>query len=243
MESFEKLMSFFVTPQCYEELFYKFNVFNTLCVKMVISKGLGYAILAGSLMLRVPQILKIVQAKSGQGISLLSEVLMILAGFGSMAYGYTKQFPIAAYGDIYFLYIQEIIILFLILYYQNRVLNAFGSVLIISALTSSLFLGLIEPKLVFYLNGLSTIFSISSKLIQAVSNFQNGSTGNLSAITLVLQLAGTVARIFTSIQETGDFTLILTYVVVSVANLVLVLQLVYYWNSDSSQKIKEKKQK
>lgn len=242
-QHFQKLTSFLMTPQCYEDIFYKFNLFNMICVKMIVSKCLGYGILAGSVMLRLPQILKIVSAKSGEGISVLSEILMILAGFGSMAYGYFKQFPIAAYGDIYFLYIQEIIILLLILHYQNRHINALASLVVIAAMTAMLFLNMLDSKVIYGLNGASVFFSVISKLIQAFSNFQASSTGNLSAVTLILQFVGCVARIFTSIQETGDFNLIVTYVAVSLANLVLVLQLAYYWNSASNKKMKSKKQK
>ena len=93
MEQFERLMSLFMTPKCYEDIFYKFDLLNVVCLKMIISKGLGYAILMGSLMLRVPQILKILAAGSGEGISITSEILMIVAIFGSMSYGYFKQFP------------------------------------------------------------------------------------------------------------------------------------------------------
>lgn len=92
MEAFEKLMSLFMTPQCYEDIFFNFNILNVVCLKMIISKGLGYGILLGSLMLRVPQILKILQAKSAEGISPTSEILALLAGFGTMSYGYFKIF-------------------------------------------------------------------------------------------------------------------------------------------------------
>lgn len=60
MEAFERLMSFFMTPKCYEDIFFNMNIFNVICLKMIISKVLGYGILAGSLMLRVPQILKVI---------------------------------------------------------------------------------------------------------------------------------------------------------------------------------------
>ena len=45
---------------------------------------------------------------------------------------------------------------------------------------------------------------VVGKLIQAVTNYKNGHTGQLSAITVFLLTAGSLARIFTSIQETGD---------------------------------------
>lgn len=242
MEQFEKLMSFFMTPQCYEELFLKFNFFNPICLKMVISKGLGYAILAGSVMLRVPQIGKIVSAGSGAGISMISEILTFLALFGTMAYGYHKKFPIAAYGDVYFLYLQTMVIIFLILWYEKKKFNAIASLGIMTAISSLLYLNLLEEKMILALNAMSLFLSVISKMIQSFSNYKNSSTGNLSAITLILQFAGSTARIFTSIQETGDMNMIITYISVSVANFVLVAQLLYYWNSATTKVKKAKKQ-
>lgn len=55
--------------------------------------------------------------------------------------------------------------------------------------------------------------------------------------------AGSIARIFTSIQETGDFIIILTYCVSTITNAVLVLQLFWYWNVDKTSKNKNKKKK
>ena len=243
MDQLEKLTSYFMTPQCFEEIFLKFNFLNVVCLKMIISKCLGYAILAGSILLRVPQIAKIMSANSGAGISVLSEILTVIACFGTMAYGYFKQFPIAAYGDAYFLYLQSIIILFLILYYQNRSFNAVASLLIIAVITACLFMNLLEEKIIVTLHGMSLFLAVISKLIQAFSNFQNGSTGNLSAITLILQFLGTVARIFTSIQETGDSQMIVTFISVSMANFILVVQLGYYWNASTANVTNEKKQK
>lgn len=69
------------------------------------------------------------------------------------------------------------------------------------------------------------------QLIQAVSNYRTSSTGQLSAVTVFMLFAGAVARIFTSIQETGDSTVIATYVVSTLANGVICAQMIYYWNS------------
>lgn len=46
------------------------------------------------------------------------------------------------------------------------------------------------------------------QLIQATSNFRNGHTGQLSAISVFLLFAGSLARIFTSLQVNNQ---ILTY--------------------------------
>jgi len=72
---------------------------------------------------------------------------------------------------------------------------------------------------------------LSVQLVQILANYRNGSTGQLSAVTVSLLFAGALARIFTSVQETGDATVIATYVVSFTVNAILVCQVVYYWNS------------
>ena len=73
-------------------------------------------------------------------------------------------------------------------------------------------------------------------MIQAVANYRQGSTGQLSALTIFMLTGGAAARIFTSIQETGDPMMILTYVVSTAVNLIIAGQVVYYWNSNKSAK-------
>ena len=70
--------------------------------------------------------------------------------------------------------------------------------------------------------------SLYFQVLQALTNFRNQSTGQLSLVTYFLLFAGSVARIFTSIQETGDNTVIATYVTSTVCNMVILGQIVYY---------------
>ena len=102
-------------------------------------------------------------------------------------------------------------------------------------------------------------------LFQIIANFRNGHTGQLSAITIFLLFAGSVARIFTSIQETGDQVrptqrhlskqlsnsplqmLILNFVVSTAVNGILFLQVLFYWNATKTalnkKKVNQKKKK
>lgn len=72
------------------------------------------------------------------------------------------------------------------------------------------------------------------QVIQALANYRNGSTGQLSAVTVFLLTGGAAARIFTSIQETGDSMMIFTYVVSTFVNSIIAFQVLYYWNSGKS---------
>ena len=74
-----------------------------------------------------------------------------------------------------------------------------------------------------------------------MTNFRNGHTGQLSAVTSFLLSLGAIARIFTSIQETGDNIIILTYICSSVVNTIIALQVIMYWNKTSEALVAKKK--
>lgn len=62
-------------------------------------------------------------------------------------------------------------------------------------------------------------------------------------MTLLLLFGGSIARIFTSLVETGDFIIIVTYCVSTVANGAIVAQLFWYWNAVNVKKTNKKKKK
>lgn len=72
---------------------------------------------------------------------------------------------------------------------------------------------------------------ILPKLWQARENFYAGHTGQLSMITMSLLLLGCLARIFTSMTETNDQVMILSYGFAAVANALLVVQIIVYWEA------------
>ena len=76
-------------------------------------------------------------------------------------------------------------------------------------------------------------------MIQIIANIRAGSTGQLSAVTVFLLFVGSLARVFTSVQETGDNIVILTYVAASSCNGILAFQILYYWNAASAKEKKE----
>uniref|UniRef100_A0A6V7J784 Mannose-P-dolichol utilization defect 1 protein homolog n=1 Tax=Bracon brevicornis TaxID=1563983 RepID=A0A6V7J784_9HYME len=77
-------------------------------------------------------------------------------------------------------------------------------------------------------------------MAQAYTNYKNGSTGQISLVTMLMLLFGSMARIFTSVQETGDINMIIMYVSSTTANAIIVAQIFYYWNV-ASQGNKKKK--
>ncbi|XP_065273011.1 mannose-P-dolichol utilization defect 1 protein isoform X2 [Emys orbicularis] len=87
------LVPHLLPERCYDELFLRFNLLHVHCLKIVISKGLGLAIVAGSLMVKLPQVFKILGARSAVGLSLQAILLELLAITGTMVYSLANGFP------------------------------------------------------------------------------------------------------------------------------------------------------
>lgn len=65
-----KALKWFVFREdCFDTFFLHKDFLNADCLKFTISKVLGYLIIAGAFIIKVPQILKIMNKKSVEGIS------------------------------------------------------------------------------------------------------------------------------------------------------------------------------
>ncbi|XP_041840817.1 mannose-P-dolichol utilization defect 1b [Melanotaenia boesemani] len=237
------LLAYFMPESCYDEFFLNFNFLDVPCLKIVLSKGLGIGIILGSVMVKLPQILKLMGAKSAEGLSFKSVLLELLAITGTMVYSITNKFPFSAWGEALFLMLQTVTIGFLIQMYGGRTSRGFLFVVVYVSLLGVLLSSVTPRSVVTSLQASNMPAIIVGRLIQAATNFQNGHTGQLSAISVFLLFAGSLARIFTSVQETGDSLMALTYVISSTCNGIIALQVLYYWNSSPGQQKRKKKKK
>ncbi|OCT90960.1 mannose-P-dolichol utilization defect 1 protein [Xenopus laevis] len=215
---------------CFDEFFLKFNVLDVPCLKMALSKVLGFGIIAGSMMVKVPQIVKLIRAGTAEGLSFKSILLELLALMGTMVYSITHGFPFSTWGEVLFLMLQTLTIGFLIQYLGGR--TTMG-ILFLGGFFSLLALSLspvIPMAMITAMQATNVPAIVISRLIQATTNYRNGHTGQLSAITVLLLFVGSLARIFTCVQETNDSLMMVTYIVSSACNGLIVAQLLYYWN-------------
>ncbi|KAH8114447.1 mannose-P-dolichol utilization defect 1 protein [Phellopilus nigrolimitatus] len=81
--------------------------------------------------------------------------------------------------------------------------------------------------------------SVFSKLPQIMSNYRARSTGQLSTFAVVSQIAGCLARLFTTATEVGDSLLFLGFALALAFNCVLGAQMWIYWGADSEAKSAE----
>uniref|UniRef100_A0ACB8EXH9 Mannose-P-dolichol utilization defect 1 protein n=2 Tax=Sphaerodactylus townsendi TaxID=933632 RepID=A0ACB8EXH9_9SAUR len=229
----------FLPESCYDEFFVRFNLMHIPCLKILISKGLGFAIIAGSVMVKLPQILKIVGARSAEGLSFYSILLELLAITATMTYSIANSFPFSSWGEALFLMLQTVTIGFLVQHFGGRTGRGLTFLLVYFGALSVLLSPLSSMAVVTALQASTMPAVIISRLLQAATNYSNGHTGQLSAVTAFLLFAGSLARIFTSVQETGDPLMALTYVVSSTCNGIIMGQLLYYWNVPVDKRKKE----
>lgn len=203
------------------------------CLKHALSKALGLGIVLGGSIVKVPQIIKIVSSRSARGLSLSSYLLDTASTAIAVAYNARNGFAFSTYGELVFLLAQNVVIIALIVLYKPGkslpTLATVGALLAASgyALSSP---SLVSPGTLQLLQASSIPLALAAKLPQIASNFRLGSTGQLSAFLVLNSLLGTLARVFTTSQETGDSLLWWGFASTAALNAVIALQMVRYWN-------------
>ncbi|KAG7464684.1 hypothetical protein MATL_G00168110 [Megalops atlanticus] len=233
------LLAYFMPEKCYDEFFLNFNFLDVPCLKIVLSKALGIGIILGSVMVKLPQVFKLIGAKSAEGLSFNSVLLELFAITGTMAYSIAHSFPFSAWGEALFLMLQTVAIGFLIQHYGGSTIRGLVFIVLYFSLVTLLVSPLTPLSVVTMMQASNMPAIIVGRLIQAGTNYRNGHTGQLSAISVFLLFAGSLARIFTSVQETGDSLMALTYVISSCCNGLIAAQVLYYWNCSPALKKKE----
>ncbi|XP_034845400.1 mannose-P-dolichol utilization defect 1 protein isoform X1 [Mirounga leonina] len=118
------LVPLLLPEECYDQIFVQWDLLHVPCLKILLSKGLGLGIVAGSLLVKLPQVFKILRAKSAEGLSLQSVMLELMALTGTMVYSITNNFPFSSWGEALFLMLQTVTICFLVLHYGGQTVKA-----------------------------------------------------------------------------------------------------------------------
>lgn len=226
---------------CCKKFISELEFTDTHCQKIFAAKLLGYGIIVGASLVKLPQVIKIFNAKSGAGITLFGVLLELMAITFNACYSLRNNFPFSAWGEAIFLAIETALIAFLILWYDGSKTGAVGYISAYVALISALVHPSFIPKdVVWYLQSTVLPLAVTGKMIQAFKNYKAQHTGQISAVTAWSILAGSLARIFTTIQETGDMLTAVTFACAASANAIIALQVAYYWRS-TEKFLKKKK--
>ena len=222
-------MSALSSEECLKS-FATFDFSKSDCFAILISKLLGILILVGAVGLKLPQIINIYQTKDVEGLvptSFYSEVPLVLT---VVIYNYLQGNPFSSYGENVFILIQNLVLVFLL--WKNMAKPpSFGFMALV--LTFFVAVGIFslylptDYQFVLPLSGLPLV--LISRVPQIIANFKNGSTGQLSVITSFLTFAGSLARVFTTIQEVGwDMSLLVGFFIGCSTSGILLLQVYTY---------------
>ncbi|KAI1363273.1 hypothetical protein F5Y08DRAFT_309846 [Xylaria arbuscula] len=221
---------------CYQRLLLDLNPTDSECLKLAISKGLGIGIIGASSIVKVPQILKLLQSKSASGVSFLSYLLETSSYLITLAYNIRNGFPFSTFGETALILGQNVIITVLVLNYSGRASMAALFIAVFAASIVTLFSGsVLDMQALGYLQAGAGVLGVASKIPQIAAIFQEGGTGQLSAFTVFNYLAGSLSRIFTTLQEVDDQLILYGFIAGFTLNCVLAAQMVYYWNSPSAK--------
>ncbi|RWS14551.1 mannose-P-dolichol utilization defect 1 protein-like protein [Dinothrombium tinctorium] len=212
-------------------------------VKTLIAKTLGYSIIVSSAFVKLPQLIKVCASKSSSGLSFLGAFMELLAVTFNTSYSLAKRYPFSSWGEAPFLQFETASIAFFILWYSRQQKQALTFLFTYSLLVFLLVSGLVPITVLWYLQATNLPLAVAGKMIQARKNYINHHTGQLSIITSFLLFAGCVTRIFTTLHETGDKLIALTFIAAAAANFVLVAQIFYYWKNTNEFLLKEQKKK
>ncbi|KAJ3228627.1 hypothetical protein HDU78_009661 [Chytriomyces hyalinus] len=197
------------------------GVVRDSCFSLLVSKGLGLGIVVGGSIVKVPQILKIFNSGSARGISLVSYVLETLAYVITLSYNLRRDNPFSTYGEVAFITLQNVIILLMLTFYSKKYVSLVGVTAFFAAATYALNSDLLPDSLLVSLQWAAIVISTVSKLPQIYTNFANGDTGALSAITVALQFVGSAARIFTTLREVKDQVILVSFIMATALNGIL----------------------
>ncbi|KAF9356752.1 hypothetical protein BGX26_004814 [Mortierella sp. AD094] len=238
---------------CYTSLIEEFNYRNVPCIKLAISKGLGYGIVAGGAIVKMPQIFKILSARSAQGLSLSSYLLETLACVIGIAYNIRLGHSLSTYGEAFFVTIQNLIILGLMLHYNGK--NTWAFIILSSFLLLGNILGrtsqlvqsdgtvvtsfFISKDILDFLQTSAIRINLLSKIPQIIENYKNKSTGQLAAFAVFNYFAGSLARVYTTLIEVKDTITLTGYLLSTFLNCVLAFQMALYWNNSGIQPVKD----
>ena len=229
MALFLSFLSSFITPHCYSLLFDSYDFSDSFCLSLLFSKSISLCIILGSILVKVPQLINIIRAKSGAGLDLYAIALGMITYSISFGYNVKKGYPVSSYGENMMLLVQDAWIMILCMYYSNELNGMFWMACAgFGSWLGALAWGSVSGDVLDVLKVVSIPMFSFSRVIQIRRNYLNGSTGQLSAITLLLQFGGSAARVLTTLAETKDTLELLGYVAGVATNGILLFQIFYY---------------
>ncbi|CAK9802679.1 Solute carrier family 66 member 3 [Anthophora plagiata] len=182
--------------------------------------------------LKIPQILNLLTAKSADQISVVGLLLELTSYTVMTSYNYTNGYSLLSYLEYPIILLQEYVLIFLVLKYLNKI-NTFSILVSVLyfILSISFAMQLIPKAVLMILAPLCTPISLSSKLVQLVAIFQAGNADTVSPITWFISAFTNLTRVFTIWMDSADMLLLGNFGMSVILSTSIMLSAIYYrWN-------------
>lgn len=147
----------------------------------------------------------------------------------SAVYFARRAFPFATYGESVFIMGQNVLLMALIVFFQRLPRRpAFACAALYAASLVLLYSKLVPLSVLMALQVCSIPILNLARVPQILLNWRRKSTGELSPVTLGLQLLGNVARIFTTVAQVRDPLMFAGICVATCFNGTLFVQWLHY---------------
>eukprot|EP00898_Chlorokybus_atmophyticus_P002840 jgi/Chlat1/3557/Chrsp234S03554 len=200
------------------------------CLSLVISRLLGYALVAGGALVKLPQIWAVLSAKSADGLAVESYEAETLGYAIALCYALRQPIPFSAYGELAFLLAENSYLVALLYKFSKSKLPTTTPLKVtgLVAFLGAALTGALPNKYLNPLYHMSHFIFFYARIPQILLNFRTKATGQLSFASTLLMTAGGCARIFTTIREGGSRSMLFGATVGSLLNLILLLQILAY---------------
>ncbi|XP_031828008.1 solute carrier family 66 member 3 [Nomia melanderi] len=179
--------------------------------------------------LKIPQILNLLSAKSADQISLTSLLLELTSYTVTTNYNYTNDYSVLSYLEYPIILIQEYILIFLVLKYSNKI-NKFSILVTVLyfAISASFALQFIPKVVLMFLEPMSTPISASSKVIQLHAIVRAKNADTVSPITWFISAFTNLTRVFTIWMDSTDLLLLGKFIISFSLSSSIMFAAIYY---------------
>ncbi|XP_045607825.1 solute carrier family 66 member 3 [Procambarus clarkii] len=180
-------------------------------------------------LMKVPQILTIVKARSVKGLSLASLLLELTSYSIMLSYNVYSAYALSTYFEYPLMVLQDVVMVAVFLAFTGRLSpTAFLPMAAASYFAYSIASGKLPHVLIKTLVGLCTPISASSKVVALITIIRSKNSAMVSIPSWSISAYTCVTRIFTIYVESADPALLMNFCTSFVLNMCIIIAAIAY---------------
>ena len=189
--------------------------------------------------MKVPQIIKILQSGSVEGISALSYYVETINFLATAALSIHLGLDFWVYGETFVITVQNLIIILMIWSMDKKISVLEKGVFVITTTGVAYLMfeaSMMTEDMWALVSSSSILLNMSARVPQILQNFSAKSTGQNAFATFFLNWAGGIARTATVVLNSDDFMYTMQFVIALGLNTISILQFACYWTQPVAAK-------